>query len=84
MDEAITTQRGRYGRLGVTVPIRAKNEILEWARRCGVKKAEFLRWALMTGALQIVTSYGRPNAFERYAASLDEAEGGEQAGRPQA
>ena len=54
MDEKIiTTQRGVYGRVNVTLPLPMKTSMLSWAKRAGMKKAEFLRLALTTGFLEL-------------------------------
>ena len=49
----ITTQSGVYGRLQVTLPMPAKSSMLSWIKKSGMKKAEFLRVALMIGAVQL-------------------------------
>ena len=52
MDERIiTTKRGIYGRVNVTLPLPIKTALLAWAKQQGMKKAEFLRLALTTGFL---------------------------------
>lgn len=49
----ITTRRGVYGRVNVTLPLTMKTTMLAWAKRSGMKKAEFLRMALTTGFLEL-------------------------------
>jgi len=52
MDEIIIkTKRGIYGRVSVTLPLTIKTSMLDWQKRSGMKKAEFLRFALTTGFL---------------------------------
>lgn len=42
----ITTRRGVYGRVNVTLFLPMKLSMLAWAKRSGMKKAEFLRMRL--------------------------------------
>ena len=54
MDERIiTTRRGLYGQVNVTLPLPIKTAMLEWQKTSGMKKAEFLRLALTTGFLEL-------------------------------
>ena len=52
-ENIITTKRGVYGRVNVTLPLPIKLTMLAWAKRSGMKKAEFLRTALTTGFLAL-------------------------------
>ncbi len=52
-ENIITTRRGVYGRVIVTLPLPMKVTMLAWAKRSGMKKAEFLRTALTTGFLAL-------------------------------
>jgi hypothetical protein len=52
-EKIITTKRGVYGRVNVTLPLPIKTTMLTWAKRSGMKKAEFLRLALTTGFLAL-------------------------------
>ena len=52
-DDIITTKRGVYGRVNVTLPLPAKLSMFAWIKKSGMKKAEFFRMALMIGALQL-------------------------------
>ncbi len=52
-EQIITTRRGVYGRLNVTLPLGLKTAMLSWAKRSGMKKSEFLRMALTTGFLTL-------------------------------
>jgi hypothetical protein len=57
MDEKlITTKKGIYGRVNVTLPLPMKTSMLAWAKKSGMKKAEFLRLALTTGFLELSKS----------------------------
>ena len=54
MDEKIiTTRRGLYGQVNVTLPLPMKTAMLELQKTSGMKKAEFLRLALTTGFLEL-------------------------------
>ena len=54
MDEQIIkTKRGLYGRVNVTLPLPVKTSILEIQKKSGIKKAEFLRVALILGSAQL-------------------------------
>ena len=57
MDEKIiTTRKGVYGCVNVTLPLPMKTSMLSWAKKSGLKKAEFLRLALTTGFLELSKS----------------------------
>ena len=55
-DQVITTKRGTFGRLQVTLPMPVKDSILKWVRHSGMGKAEFLRVSLMIGSKQLAES----------------------------
>jgi hypothetical protein len=55
----ITTRRGVYGRVNVTLPLPMKLSMLAWVKRSGLKKAEFLRMALTTGFLELAKGIGQ-------------------------
>jgi len=50
-EQVITTRRGIYGRVNITLPLHIKTAMLAWAKESGMRKAEFLRLALTTGFL---------------------------------
>jgi hypothetical protein len=52
-EQIITTKTGVYGRLQVTMPMQVKVSMLDWAKKSGLKKAEFFRMALMIGAAEL-------------------------------
>ena len=54
MEEVITTKRGVYGRVQVTLPLNYKKAMLAWAKQSGMRKADFLRMALVRDYLQLV------------------------------
>ncbi len=49
MEEIINTKRGQYGRINVTLPLTIKLALMDFQKRSGYKKAEFMRLALVTG-----------------------------------
>ena len=53
---SITTKKGVYGRVNITLPLPMKTSMLAWAKKSGMKKAEFLRMALTTGFLELSKS----------------------------
>ncbi len=65
-ENIITTKRGVYGRVNVTLPLPAKLSMLGWMKKSGMKKAEFLRTALMIGALQLANELKAKNPNEGY------------------
>ena len=65
-EKIITTQRGIYGRLQVTLPIPAKSSMLDWAKKSGMRKAEFLRVALMIGATKLADDLRAKHPEEGY------------------
>lgn len=53
MEKVISTKRGLYGRLNITLPLHVKNSLIDLQKRSGIKKAEFLRLALTTGLMEL-------------------------------
>jgi len=50
MDEnIIKTKRGVYGRVNITLPLIIKTSLMDLQKKSGMKKAEFLRTALIMG-----------------------------------
>jgi hypothetical protein len=56
MEKIITTRRGIYGRVNITLPLSVKTSLMDFQKRSGLKKAEFLRLALTTGFLDLSNS----------------------------
>ncbi len=52
-EKIITTRRGIYGQVNITLPLPLKVAMLDWQKTSGLKKAEFLRMALTTGFLAL-------------------------------
>ena len=65
-EKIIRTQSGIHGRLQVTLPMPAKSSMLSWAKKSGMKKAEFLRVAIMIGAIQLANDLRAKNPDEGY------------------
>jgi hypothetical protein len=53
MEEIVTTKRGTFGFVRVTIPMTVKETMLNWCRQSGMGKAEFFRVALMMGTVQL-------------------------------
>lgn len=49
-EKIITTRRGVYGHLNITLPLAEKTLLLSRVKRCGMSKSEFLKKALVLGA----------------------------------
>jgi len=65
-EQVITTNRGKFGRVQVTLPMPVKTSILTWVNQSGLGKAEFLRVALMIGAAQLANEIQAKNLEETF------------------
>jgi hypothetical protein len=65
-EQVITTKRGIYGRVQVTLPLQVKTSMLTWATKSGMGKAQFLRATLMMGAIQMAESIQAKKPDEGY------------------
>jgi hypothetical protein len=52
-EQVIQTKRGLYGRVNITLPLPVKTSLMDLQKRSGLRKAEFLRVALMIGTVKI-------------------------------
>lgn len=52
-EQVITTKRGNFGFVRVTIPMTIKDTMLNWCRKSGMSKAEFFRISLMMGVIQL-------------------------------
>jgi hypothetical protein len=52
-ERIIKTKRGLYGRVNITLPMPVKTSMLDLQKKSGMKKAEFLRVALMMGTAKL-------------------------------
>lgn len=67
MDEKIiTTKRGRFGRIQVTIPMDTKNKILERHKKLGLGKSEFFCVVLMIGVSYLADSVKAKSLDENY------------------
>lgn len=57
-EEIITRKTGSYGRINIVLPITAKQSMLTWIDKSGLKKAQFFRAALMIGSVQLAEQLG--------------------------
>ena len=49
-EKIITTRRGVYGRVNITLPLAEKASLLARVKRSGMSKSEYLQKALVLGA----------------------------------
>ena len=66
MEEIITTKRGTFGHVRVTVPMIVKETMMSWCKRSGMGRAEFFRVALMMGIKLLAESVNAVNPGEGY------------------
>ena len=52
-EQQITTKRGNFGFVRVTIPMTIKDTMLNWCKQSGMTKAEFFRISLMMGVIQL-------------------------------
>jgi hypothetical protein len=57
-EEIITRKTGTYGRVNIVLPISAKQSMLSWMSKSGLKKAQFFRTALLMGSVQLAEQLG--------------------------
>jgi hypothetical protein len=65
-EQVITTKRGTFGRMQVTLPMAVKSSITSWIRKSGMGKSEFLRVALMIGASSLAEQVKAKKPDEGY------------------
>jgi hypothetical protein len=53
MDQIVTTKKGNFGFIRVTIPMTIKETMLFWHKNSGMGRAEFFRVALMMGTAQL-------------------------------
>ena len=66
MEREITTKKGSFGRIQVTLPMETKTKMMQWYQKSGLKKAEFFRVALMIGVCQLAESVKAKAQNENY------------------
>ncbi|MHA1280380.1 MAG: hypothetical protein ACTSQ8_24685, partial [Candidatus Helarchaeota archaeon] len=57
-DEIIRRKTGNYGRVNIVLPLSAKQSMLSWMEKSGIKKAQFFRTALLIGSVQLAEQLG--------------------------
>jgi hypothetical protein len=57
-EEIIKRKTGTYGRVNIVLPISAKQSMLCWMSKSGLKKAQFFRTALLIGSVQLAENLG--------------------------
>ena len=57
-DEIIKRKTGTYGRVNIVLPMKAKQSMLSWMKKSGIKKAQFFRTALLIGSVQLAEQLG--------------------------
>jgi len=77
-DQIITTKRGVYGRVQVTLPMPVKSSIVAWINKSGMGKAEFLRVALMIGASKLAEQVNAKKIDEGYQEHVQQVTGREE------
>jgi hypothetical protein len=65
-EQVITTKRGCFGHVRVTIPMSVKETMLVWCKRSGMRQAEFFRVALMIGVKQLAESINAKQPQENY------------------
>jgi hypothetical protein len=71
-DQVITTKRGTFGRVQVTLPMSVKSSMASWIRKSGMGKSEFLRVALMIGASKLAEQINAKKPEEGYQVDKNE------------
>ncbi|OGN81241.1 MAG: hypothetical protein A2X24_12950 [Chloroflexi bacterium GWB2_54_36] len=66
MEEVITTKKGSYGHIRITVLMPVKEIMLLWGRKSGMGRAEFFRVALMIGVKLLAESVNAKKLDENY------------------
>jgi hypothetical protein len=66
MEQTITTKRGTFGFVRVTIPLPVKETMLDWCKKSGMGKAEFFRVALMMGTVQLADQVKAKSQEEGY------------------
>ncbi|MBA4375690.1 MAG: hypothetical protein C0401_05900 [Anaerolinea sp.] len=66
MEQVITTKRGNFGFVRVTIPMSVKDTMLNWCKQSGMSKAEFFRVSLMMGAIQLADQMKAKDSHEGY------------------
>lgn len=65
-EQVITTKRGNFGFIRVTIPMTVKDSMLNWYSKSGMSKAEFFRVALMLGVVLLADQIKAKNPSEGF------------------
>ena len=65
-EQVIVTKRGVFGRIQVTLPMPVKLSMMDWQKKSGMGKAEFMRVALMIGAAKLAEDVKAKEPNEGY------------------
>ena len=57
-EEIIKARTGNYSRVNIVVPVTAKESMVSWMKKSGIKKAQFFRTALLIGTVQLAQQLG--------------------------
>jgi hypothetical protein len=71
MEEIVTTKRGSFGFIRVTIPMNVKDTMLLWHQKSGMRRAEFFRVSLMIGANHLAESINAKDKGEGYDLNLE-------------
>jgi hypothetical protein len=66
VESEMKVRKESWGRLTCSIPMFAKYKIMEWQRKSGMRKAEFLRSAILIGAVQMANQTGAKSPEDRY------------------
>lgn len=69
-EEIIKRKTGTYGRVNIVLPISAKQSMLSWMSKSGLKKAQFFRTALLIGSVQLAEQLGIKEKSDAHFVSL--------------
>jgi len=67
-EKVITTKRGNFGFIRVTIPMKVKDSMLNWCKQSGLSNAEFFRVSLMLGVMLLADQINAKNPLEGYKA----------------
>ena len=66
VEQVITTKRGTFGKVQVTLPMSVKSSMVTWMKKSGMGKTEFFRVALMIGASKLAEQVNAKKPDEGY------------------
>ena len=66
VESEMKVRKVSWGRLTCSIPMFAKYKIMEWQRKSGMRKAEFMRGAILIGSVQLANQTGAKNPEEGF------------------